>query len=342
MAAKLPVTVITGFLGSGKTTLLRHLLEQNHGQRLAAIVNEFGEVGIDGALLQSCCPSENLVELTNGCLCCTVQEEFLPTMQALLQRRDRIDRIVIETSGLALPKPLVAAFRWPEIRHAATVDGVVAVLDCAALAEGDIAGDRAALEGQRQADPRLEHETPLEELFEDQLRCADLAILNKIDLVDAAARAAVERRLREEFGCDLPIVAATQSRIDPAILLGLESAVEDKLDGRPSHHDLEEDHDHDETIAAVEFSSDRAFELETLCAELAAIAREYGTYRIKGFANVAGKPMRLVVQGVGRRLDRHFDLPWSTRDRRTTLVLIGKELPAEAIRQRLAAIAVDW
>jgi cobalamin biosynthesis protein CobW len=202
---KIPVTIITGFLGAGKTTLIRHLLQNPQGQRIAVLVNEFGEVGIDGDLLKSCqvCDEEtgtgdgtvdtapavnNIVELTNGCLCCTVQEEFLPTMQELMQRRDEIDCIVIETSGLALPKPLVQAFRWPEIRTAATVDSVITVVDCDALASGRLVGDLDALEAQRQADDSLDHETPIEELFEDQLNCADLVLLTKTDLVEAAER----------------------------------------------------------------------------------------------------------------------------------------------------------
>jgi cobalamin biosynthesis protein CobW len=217
MGAKIPVTVITGFLGSGKTTLLRHLLQNNQGRRIAVIVNEFGEVGIDGELLRSCqvCDDSeavaslgasedattNIVELTNGCLCCTVQEEFLPTMQELLKRREQIDCLLIETSGLALPKPLVQAFRWPEIRTGATVDGVITVVDCEAVAAGTLVGDLDALAAQREADPNLEHETPIEELFEDQLACADLVLLTKVDRVDAQTQTKVEEWLRQQLPC---------------------------------------------------------------------------------------------------------------------------------------------
>ncbi len=210
--SKIPVTVITGFLGAGKTTLVRNLLQNTQGRRIAVIVNEFGEVGIDGELLRDCqvCDeddannsnssnnnSSNILELANGCLCCTVQEEFLPTMQALIQRRDQIDCVVIETSGLALPKPLVQAFRWPEIRTGATVDGVVTVVDCEALANGDLVGDLEALEAQRQADDSLDHETPIEELFEDQLGCADMVLLTKADRVNPDQLAKVKKWLAE-------------------------------------------------------------------------------------------------------------------------------------------------
>ncbi|MEO1523561.1 MAG: GTP-binding protein, partial [Cyanobacteria bacterium J06633_2] len=203
---KIPVTVITGFLGAGKTTLIRHLLQHNQGRRIAVLVNEFGEVGIDGDLLKSCqvCEGEDeepntILELTNGCLCCTVQEEFLPTMQELLKRRDRIDCIVVETSGLALPKPLVQAFRWPEIRTAATVDGVITVVDGEAIARGQFVVDEAALNAQRADDPSLDHETPLEELFHDQLSCADLILLTKTDRMTDDDRSQVEAWLKTEI-----------------------------------------------------------------------------------------------------------------------------------------------
>jgi len=252
MSAKLPVTVITGFLGAGKTTLIRHLLQNNQGRRIAVLVNEFGEVGIDGELLRSCqvCDDEpsslnqNIVELANGCLCCTVQEEFLPTMQALLDRRDQIDCIAIETSGLALPKPLVKAFRWPEIRTGATVDGVVTVVDCVAISQDQLVGDLAALEAQRAADDSLDHETPIEELFADQISCADLILLTKADCVTAAERDRVMDWLKDRAPQGVKIVPCERGEIAPEILLGFNAAVEDDLDNRPSHHDAHHHHDH--------------------------------------------------------------------------------------------------
>src|ERR1700675_1292476 len=185
---RVPCTIVTGFLGAGKTTLIRHVLENAHGRRLAVIVNEFGDVGIDGALLKGCgdaaCPQDNIVELANGCLCCTVADEFIPALDTILKRAP--DHIVIETSGLALPKPLVQAFLWPAIRNRVTVDGVIAVVDGVALAQGRVAADLEALARQRAADNALEHDNPIEEVFEDQVACADLVVLNKRDLLDGA------------------------------------------------------------------------------------------------------------------------------------------------------------
>ncbi len=346
MAAKIPVTVITGFLGSGKTTLIRHLLENNQGRRIAVLVNEFGELGIDGELLKSCqlCPEEagtdsNIFELTNGCLCCTVQEEFLPTMQQLLQRRDSIDCILIETSGLALPKPLVKAFRWHEIRAGATVDAVITVVDCEAVANGTFASDPEAVAAQREADDSLDHETPLQELFEDQLACADLVILNKTDLVDGAKKATVEELVKQELPRVVKIVESGKGKLDPSLLLGFNAAVEDNLDSRPSHHDTEEEHDHDDDITSTHVILDRAFHPQKLVHQLQNLAQQQEIYRIKGFVSVPNKSMRLVMQGVGSRFEQFYDRPWQIDEaRQTRLVFIGKDLDSHAIESQLVAL----
>lgn len=340
---KIPVTVISGFLGAGKTTLVRHLLQNNQGRRIAVLVNEFGEVGIDGDLLRSCqicdeseSPDSNIVELTNGCLCCTVQEEFYPTMQELLKRRDKIDCLLIETSGLALPKPLIQAFRWPAIRNSATVDGVVTVVDCYALATGNLVGDLDALESQRQADPNLEHETPIEELFEDQLACADLVLLTKTDLVDAAQLAKIKTWLDRELQPGVKTVTVSQGEIDPNLLLGFNAAVEDNLDSRHSHHDHESEHEHDEEIESIELILDRAFEPQDLTANLKQLLQKQEIYRVKGFIDVPNKPMRLVLQGVGNRFDTFYDRLWQADEiRQTRLVLIGRQLDRNLIEQTI-------
>jgi cobalamin biosynthesis protein CobW len=338
---KIPVTVITGFLGAGKTTLIRHLLQNNQGRRIAVLVNEFGEVGIDGDLLKSCqvCDEDempadsNIVELTNGCLCCTVQEEFLPTMQTLLKRREDLDCIVIETSGLALPKPLVQAFKWPEIRTGATVDGVVTVVDCEALATGQLVGDLAALEAQRLADDSLEHETPIEELFEDQLACADLVLLTKGDRVSMDQQQQVQQWLQQELREGVKIVPCQQGSIHSDVLLGFNAAVEDHLDTRPSHHDHEADHDHDDDINSIPLVLDRTFDPDSLVQQLKQAVQEQEIYRIKGFVAVPNKAMRLVLQGVGDRFDYFYDRPWQAEEpRETKLVFIGRDLQENRLK----------
>ena len=343
--SKLPVTVVTGFLGAGKTTLVRNLLQNNQGRRIAVIVNEFGEVGIDGELLRDCqvCDEEetdnttnNILELANGCLCCTVQEEFLPTMQALIERRDEIDCVVIETSGLALPKPLVQAFRWPEIRTSATVDGVVTVVDCEALAKGELVGDLDALEAQRQADEELDHETPIEELFEDQLGCADMVLLTKADRVSFDELDKVKNWLSHELASGVKVVPCQNGQLSPDVLLGFSAAVEDDLDNRHSHHDHEEDHEHDDDITSIPLTLEQAFEPKALVKKLTALVNQQEIYRIKGFVSVPQKSMRLVLNGVGTRFDYFYDRPWrSDEPRHTKLVVIGHELDLEKIREAI-------
>jgi cobalamin biosynthesis protein CobW len=341
--SKIPVTVITGFLGAGKTTLIRHLLLNNQGKRVAVLVNEFGEIGIDGELLRSCqvcdeeeTPISNIVELTNGCLCCTVQEEFLPTMLELLERRETIDCIVIETSGLALPKPLVQAFRWPEIRHGATVDGVVTVVDCEALAKGLLVGDLEALEAQRQGDDSLEHETPLEELFEDQLACADLVLLTKTDLVDTATLNQIKTGLASQLRAGVKIVPSPRGEISPEILLGFEAAVEDNLEARPSHHDTELDHEHDDQINSLHLVWESTANPEHLVSKLKQLVQALEIYRIKGFVHVQGKPMRMVLQGVGDRFETFYDRLWRAGElRQTRLVFIGRCLERASLEVAL-------
>jgi len=338
---KIPVTVITGFLGAGKTTLVRHLLQHNQGRRIAVLVNEFGEVGIDGDLLQSCqvCDGDEssrntVVELTNGCLCCTVQEEFLPTMQMLMQRRDQIDCIVIETSGLALPKPLVQAFRWPQIRTQATVDGVITVVDCEALAAGRLVGDLRALEAQRQADDSLEHETPIEDLFQDQLRCADLVLLSKVDQVDEGPRQQVEAWMRSQLPPGVKLIPCHRGALQADLLLGFNAAVEDNLDSRPSHHDHEADHDHDDDIIAIPLSLDHSFQPQPLIQRLQTLVKQREIYRIKGFVHVPQKPRRLVLHGVGQRFESFYDRPWAQDELPLTrLVIIGRDLDEATVRQ---------
>lgn len=341
--AKLPVTIVTGFLGAGKTTLLRHMLDNAEGRRIAVIVNEFGELGIDGDILKQCsigCSEEEAVgrvfELANGCLCCTVQEEFFPVMRELVARRGDLDQILIETSGLALPKPLVQAFQWPEIRNACTVDAVITVVDSPAVAAGTFAVHPEQVDQQRQQDPNLDHESPLHELFEDQLASADLVVLNKADLLDAEALARVRAEVAEELPPAVKIVEANSGQLPLSVLLGLNAEAELHIDSRPTHHDHEghEDHDHDEFDS---FHVDLPeVEERALLDALSALVERHAILRIKGFVAIPGKPMRLLVQGVGKRFDKHFDRAWrSDETRGTRLVVIGQELDQAVIANEL-------
>ncbi len=346
MAARIPATVITGFLGAGKTTLIQNLLRKAGGRRLALIVNEFGDVGVDGALLSDCgnavCSAEDVVELANGCICCTVADDFIPTMEKLLARDPAPDHIIIETSGLALPQPLVQAFNWPEVKSRVTVDGVVTVVDTPAVARGQFAANVAAVEAQRAQDDNLDHESPLHELFEDQLVCADLIVLNKTDLVDRRTIEVVSQLVEREKRPAARLVRAVAGELPAALMIGQGMAAEADVENRKSHHDGEghEPHDHDdfETFVAEIPAVESSAEAEQLVFR---IMQREGVLRVKGFLDVAGKPMRLIVQGVGPRVQTYFDRRWRDGEpRRGRLVVIGlKGLDQAAIARSLDEVA---
>ncbi len=339
---KIPVTVITGFLGAGKTTLIRHLMQNPQGKRLAILVNEFGTVGVDGDILKSCaddmCPVENIIELANGCICCTVADDFIPTIEALMAMPTRPDHIIIETSGLALPKPLLKAFDWPAIRSRITVDGVIALADAEAVAAGRFAPDVAAVDAQRAADPSLDHETPLSEVFEDQILCADLILLSKADLAGEAGLAAARAVITAEMTRPVPMLAMTEGVIDPRVILGLKAAAEDDLAARPSHHDGEDGHEHDDFDTIV-VDLPEVTDPEALAAAIQHLANGLRILRVKGHVAVVGKPMRMLVQAVGARVRMQYDKPWGTSARRSQLVVIAEhaDIDEAAIRKVLGA-----
>ena len=325
---KLPVTVITGFLGSGKTTLIRHLMQNPGGKRLAIVVNEFGDVGVDGDILKSCaipeCPAENILELANGCICCTVADDFIPTIEALMELNPRPDHILIETSGLALPKPLLKAFDWPDIRSKITVDGVIALADAEAVAAGRFAPNIEAVEAQRAADESLDHETPLSEVFEDQISCADLILLTKPDLAGEDGIAKAKTIIAAEAPRSLPVVQVAEGIVDPRIVLGLEAAAEDDMDARPSHHDAPHDHDH-EDFESIVVNLKEVESPEKLTDRIENLAKQQNILRVKGYAAVKDKPMRLLVQAVGSRIRAQYDRPWGAQEQRIGQLVVIAE-----------------
>lgn len=355
---KIPATVVTGFLGSGKTTLLASILQQVTGKRIAVIVNEFGEQDIDSDVLRSCslgCDEESaaddsdsgIYELANGCICCTVEEEFLPVMKKLVARRDDIDHILIETSGLALPKPLVQAFNWPDVRQHCTVDAIITLIDGPAVAAGRYASDVEKVEAQRQADDNLDHDPSLQELLDDQLGAADLVIVSKTDLLSEAEKQTVEKIVRQRVPAAVKTLFTDKTKLSNdatqlEALLGIAAASEEGIDQIANHHDrhhadgAHHDHAHDHFDSCVvtlgEVDGDR------LASTLQQILRDYPIYRAKGFAALPGKPMRQVVQAVGKRLDTHFDRLWRQDEaRQTELVIIGKGFDPAVLKEALTA-----
>ncbi|WP_417741924.1 cobalamin biosynthesis protein CobW [Salipiger sp.] len=341
--SKLPVTVITGFLGSGKTTLITELMKNPGGRRLAVVVNEFGDVGVDGEILKGCaipdCPAENIMELSNGCICCTVADDFIPTIEALMALEPRPDHILIETSGLALPKPLLKAFDWPDIRSRITVDGVIALADAEAVAAGRFAPDVARVDAQRAADDSLDHETPLSEVFEDQISCADIVLLTKPDLAGLDGVARAREIIAAEAPRPIPVIEVAEGVVDARVILGLEAAAEDDMAARPSHHDTPHDHDHDE-FDSIAVDIPELSDPATLVRAIESLARDHNILRVKGYAAVAGKPMRLLVQAVGARVRHQFDRPWGAGEaRQGRLVVIAEhdDIDRDVIEAALGA-----
>jgi cobalamin biosynthesis protein CobW len=347
---KIPATVITGFLGSGKTTLIRSMLENANGKRLALIINEFGDLGVDGGILKGCgieaCRDDDVIELNNGCICCTVADDFLPAIAKLLDRPDQPDHIIIETSGLALPQPLVAAFNWPEVKARVTVDGVVTVVDAAAVAEGRFADNHDAVDAQRAADASVDHDNPIEELFEDQLTAADLIILTKADLLDSAAMARVKTDVSERMSRRVTMVESANASVPNSVLLGLDSGTEDHIHLRRSHHEMEHEggdhgHDHDEFESFIAETGPVA-DVKGFEERMKAVIERHDILRFKGFADVPGKPMRLVVQAVGTRITSYFDRAWAPGEARASrFVVIGEhhDMDEAAIRAGILAAA---
>ena len=332
MTTKIPATVITGFLGSGKTTMIRNLLMNAGGRKIALIINEFGDVGVDGEILKGCgqesCKEDDIIELANGCICCTVADDFVPTMNKLLNRATPLDHIIIETSGLALPQPLVRAFNWPDIKSRVTVDGVITMVDAKALSEGRFADDEEAIAAQKAADPNVDHENPIQELFNDQLNSADMVLLNKADLLSLDEMKAVSAALKPQLRKGTSLVQTTQGVIDANILLGQKACAEDDMHNRLSTHEQEGEtqHDHDDFVTfIIELNGEQ--NKDALLRRIASTIEAHDILRVKGFASIAGSNARLLMQAVGPRLNSYFDRTWNAGEaKRTQLVVIGEKM----------------
>ena len=348
MLQKIPATVVTGFLGAGKTTLIRHMLQNAHGKRIALIINEFGDLGVDGDILKGCgddtCTPDDIMELSNGCICCTVADDFIPTIKSLLERDNKPDHIVIETSGLALPQPLIRAFNWPEISTKVTVDGVITVVDGKAVQEGRFAHDIEAVDNQRKLDENLDHETPLSELYEDQIACADMIIINKADLLTSEETAELTQTLKENSRTGVQVIKSTNGALPIDVLLGQGVAAESDMKSRHElhhHHEHDENgdhvhHDHDDFESFV-FSFGEIVHEELFIDKIMSIIKEHDILRLKGFIAVKDKPMRMTIQAVGPRIDTYYDQPFGTDLRATKLVVIGQSgLDQNAIKTALS------
>ena len=323
---KIPVTILTGFLGAGKTTLIRNLILKNKSKKLAVIINEFGDLGVDGEIVKQCsdetCPEENILELANGCICCTVADDFIPTMKSLLGGQYLPEHILIETSGLALPKPLLKAFEWPGIRSRLTVDSVLAVVDAEAVVNGIFAPQMSTELEEKQNQTYVEHETPLSEVFEDQINCSDVVLLTKPDLVKNISDA--RNIIIKEMERNVPILEVQNGDIGADVILGVNAAAETDLDNRRSHHDGFDDHEHDD-FDTFSITVPKILDVEKFKIVLETLIRENDILRIKGFLRVESKPLNLLVQSVGKRLSVNFTDTKIPVENTGNLVFIGEK-----------------
>ena len=308
---KTPVTVLTGYLGAGKTTLLNRILTESHGKRYAVIVNEFGEIGIDNDLVVDA--DEEVFEMNNGCICCTVRGDLIRIIEGLMKRRNRFDAILVETTGLADPAPVAQTFFVDEdVQSKTKLDAIVTVVDAKHLL-GEI--DKA-------------HEA------QEQLAFADIILLNKIDLVDARELTEVEARIRR-INPTAVIRRSERCQVPLEDVIGRNAFdLERVLEIEPDFLDHFHDHDHDDHVSSFSLLSEEPLSPERFFPWIQSVAQHFGIdmLRMKGIIAFEDDDDRYVMQGVHMLLEGNHQRAWKPDEpRRTRIVFIGRDLPRDII-----------
>jgi cobalamin biosynthesis protein CobW len=378
---KTPVTIVTGFLGSGKTTLISNLLKSMPKRRLALLVNEFGEVSVDGALLREAGKDGGVevYDLPNGCICCTVQDDFLPVMKRLQERKGQIDHVIIETSGLALPTPVMHALSWPEIRNDFQLDAVLTVVDAPLLLDGELEDGRAIPGSESGTSQKPEHLDSVAAILNEQLENADVVVLNKIDELTEDQLLAAEQLVRSKAPKVRFLELAYHAQLDTRLCLGLQlheepvdmehahvhhapiSTMPDelsqpladhaRLDGHKhgalgghdhGEHSHEHFHEHDTGWQSFVLRSKGEQNLEKLKSAIREATIRQPILRAKGFAAVEGKRSRLVLQAVRSRVQTYFE-PEECTDTESSVVFIGYHPSREKTAALLSELSgLDW
>ncbi|UXU76603.1 MULTISPECIES: CobW family GTP-binding protein [unclassified Paracoccus (in: a-proteobacteria)] len=329
---KIPVTVLTGFLGSGKTTLLNYILKENHGMKIAVIENEFGEIGIDGGLVVG--STEEIYEMTNGCVCCVAEarEDLLRVIRQLLARPERLDHIIIETSGLADPYPVAQTFFLDDpIREETNLDGVIALVDVKHILRHL---DDAQIEAH-------------DNQAVDQIVCADRVVLNKVDLASEEEIEAVSARVRS-LNETAEQVRSSYAQIDLRKILGLAAFDQNRLMAAeiPEHHEHhhhhapwmgDASHDHDSSVTSVGFELEGHMDPQAMMRWVEEMkARDLSDlFRMKGIFSVKGDDYCYVLHGVHDQIEFRPNHPWANEPRCNKMVFIGRNLDRQALRERL-------
>jgi G3E family GTPase len=311
----IPVTVLTGYLGAGKTTLLNRILTQEHGQKIAVIVNEFGEIGIDNQLIVDA--DEEIFEMNNGCICCTVRGDLIRIIANLMRRRDKFDRLVIETTGLADPAPVIQTFFVDEdVQSQTHLDAVVTVVDAKHITQ------------HWDADEAIE-----------QIAFADVILLNKTDLVTTEELNILEQRIRS-INAMAKIERTQNAEIDLDRVLGINAFDLDRALEIDPQFLGEEAHVHDETVGSIALVIDGSIDVEKLKTWISELLRTQGQdiFRMKGILNIANDEDRYVFQGVHMIFDGRQDRPWKASEvRNNQLVFIGRNLDEAQLKSGLMA-----